>query len=62
MTELFDVGVPAISKHLKNIFEDKEVIEYSVISILEITEYDGKRYNTTFYSLDVIISVGYRVN
>lgn len=62
MTELFDVGEPAISKHLKKIFEDKEVIEYSVISKMEITEYDGKRYNTTFYSLDVIISVGYRVN
>lgn len=62
MTELFDVGVPAISKHLKNIFEDKEVIEYSVISKMEITASDGKRYNTTFYSLDAIISVGYRVN
>lgn len=62
MAELFDVGVPAISKHLKNIFEDKEVIEDSVISKMEITASDGKRYNTTFYSLDAIISVGYRVN
>lgn len=50
MAELFDVGVPAISKHLKNIFEDKEVIEDSVISKMEITESDGKRYNTTFCS------------
>lgn len=62
MAELFDVGVPAISKHLKNIFEDREVIEDSVISKMETTASDGKIYNTTFYSLDAIISVGYRVN
>lgn len=62
MAELFDVGVPAISKHLKNIFENREVIEDSVISKMETTASDGKIYNTTFYSLDAIISVGYRVN
>ncbi|MDR2007765.1 MAG: virulence RhuM family protein [Alphaproteobacteria bacterium] len=62
MAMLFDVGVPAINKHLKNIFEDGELIEDSVISILEITANDGKNYQTQFYNLDAIISVGYRVN
>ncbi len=62
MAELFDVGVPAISKHLKNIFESGELSENSVISKMETTAADGKNYNTTFYNLDAIISVGYRVN
>lgn len=62
MAELFEVGVPAINKHLKNIFESKELQENSVISILEITAEDGKKYATKFYNLDAIISVGYRVN
>ena len=59
---LFGVGVPAISKHLKNIFEQGELIENSVISILETTAPDGKNYQTQYYNLDAIISVGYRVN
>ena len=62
MAQLFDVGVPAISKHLKNIFESCELDEKSVISKMETTASDGKIYNTTFYNLDAIISVGYRVN
>ena len=62
MAELFDVGVPAINKHLTNIFESKELQEISVISILETTATDGKNYKTKFYNLDAIISVGYRVN
>ena len=62
MAELFDVGVPAINKHLSNIFESKELAEHSVISILETTASDGKNYKTKFYNLDVVISVGYRVN
>lgn len=62
MAELFDVGVPAVSKHLKNIFEDGELDENSVISKMETTASDGKNYLTTFYNLDAIISVGYRVN
>ena len=62
MAELFDVNIPAINKHLKNIFEEKELEENSVISILEITATDGKKYKTKFYNLDAIISVGYRVN
>ncbi|RGR97310.1 virulence RhuM family protein [Phocaeicola coprocola] len=62
MAQLFDVGVPAISKHLKNIFESGELDEHSVISKMETTASDGKNYNTTYYNLDAIISVGYRVN
>lgn len=62
MAELFDVGIPAINKHLSNIFESKELAEHSVISILETTASDGKNYKTKFYNLDVVISVGYRVN
>ena len=62
MAELFGVGIPAVSKHLKNIFEDGELDEISVISKMETTATDGKTYNTQFYSLDAIISVGYRIN
>lgn len=62
IAELFNVGVPAINKHLSNIFESGELKENSVISILEITAKDGKNYKTKFYNLDAIISVGYRVN
>ena len=62
MSQLFDVGIPAVNKHLRNIFESGELKEKSVISILEITANDGKIYKTKFYNLDAIISVGYRVN
>lgn len=62
MAQLFDVGVPAISKHLKNIFESGELDENSVISKMKTTASDGKNFDTTFYNLDAIISVGYRVN
>jgi len=59
---LFDVQRPAITKHLKNIFESAELKENSVSSILEHTADDGKKYQTKFYNLDAVISVGYRVN
>lgn len=62
MAELFDIGRPAITKHLNNIFNDGELNKDSVCSILEHTAEDGKKYQTTFYNLDAIISVGYRVN
>lgn len=62
MAELFDVNVPAVSKHLTNIFSDGELVKDSVISILETTAADGKRYKTQYYNLDAIIAVGYRVN
>ena len=61
MAQLFGVGVPAISKHLKNIFDENE-LTISVISKMETTATDGKNYETSYYSLDAIIAVGYRVN
>ncbi|NLN01374.1 MAG: virulence RhuM family protein [Lentisphaerae bacterium] len=62
MGELFGVKVPAISKHLTNIFESGELDENRVVSILETTAADGKPYQTRYYNLDAIIAVGYRVN
>ncbi len=68
MAELFDVNVPAVSKHLKNIFEEGELDEEVVVSKMEITTkhgaIEGKTQTvlTNFYNLDAIISVGYRVN
>ena len=62
MAQLFAVAVPAISKHLKNIFDSGELQQVSVISILETTAADGKNYKTTFYKLEAILAVGYRVN
>ena len=68
MSELFEVGVPAINKHLKNIFEEEELDEKVVISKMEITTQHGALMDrtqtkvTNFYNLDAIISVGYRVN
>ena len=65
---LFGVGVPAISKHLKNIFESGELDEKVVVSILESTTPHGAIEGKTqtkavrFYNLDAIISIGYRVN
>jgi hypothetical protein len=59
---LFGVEVPAISKHFKNIFESAELLEKSVVSKMETTASDGKKYNTNYYNLDAIIAVGYRVN
>lgn len=62
LAELFEVKVPAISKHLKNIFETLELKEESVVSILETTAHDGKKYKTKYYNLKAITAVGYRVN
>ena len=68
MSELFGVKVPAISKHLKNIFEEGELEESVVISKMETTAQHGaikdktQQNETQFYNLDAIISVGYRVN
>ena len=68
MAELFGVKTPAISKHLKNIFNEGELKEEVVISILETTTEHGaikgktQKSTTQFYNLDAIISVGYRVN
>ena len=68
MAQLFGVGVPAISKHLKNIFEEGELIKNVVVSKMEITTQHGAIEGKTqskeveFYSLDAIIAVGYRVS
>jgi hypothetical protein len=66
MSELFGVQVPAISKHLKNIFESGELQESTTVSKMEIVVNRGFRgevtEETAFYNLDAIISVGYRVN
>ena len=62
MAELFEVQKAAISKHLKNIFESGELSEDSVVSKMETTAADGKRYQTNYYNLDAIIAVGYRVS
>jgi hypothetical protein len=62
ISELYGVQRPAVTKHLKNIFDSGELQEDSVSSILEHTASDGKKYKTKFYNLDAIISVGYRVN
>lgn len=61
MAELFNVQKAAISKHLKNLFEDGEVDKNSVVSILETTAADGKKYKVAFYSLDMMLAVGFRV-
>ena len=65
IAELFDVNVPAVSKHIKNIFEDGELQREATVSILEIVQNESGRdvkRKTEFYNLDVIIAVGYRVN
>lgn len=62
MAELFEVTVPTINEHLKNIFKTNELVKDSVIRKFRMTADDGKSYLTSFYNLDSIIAVGYRVN
>lgn len=68
MAQLFGIGVPAISKHLKNIFEEGELDKKVVVSKMEITTQHGaieektQTHNVDFFSLDAIIAVGYRVS
>jgi hypothetical protein len=62
MSTLFNVEIPAISKHLKKIFETGELEQNSVVSKMETTAPDGKNYITTYYRLEAILAVGYRVN
>lgn len=62
MAHLFDTSVDNISLHLKNIFRDEEVEEFSVSEEFSVTASDGKTYKVKHYNLDAIISVGYRVN
>lgn len=65
MAELFGVEVPAISKHLTNIYDEGELVPDSTVSKMETVQNEGTRSvkrNLVFYNLDAIISVGYRVN
>ena len=65
MSELFDTGQPAIAKHLKNIYQEKELDKKSTYSKMELVQLEGNRQvkrTVEFYNLDAIISVGYRVN
>jgi hypothetical protein len=62
MAELFDKDVRTVNEHIKNVFSEGELAENSVIRKFRITAADGKMYDTAFYNLDVIISVGYRVS
>lgn len=62
MAELFEVVIPTVNEHLKNIFRTGELSEHSVIRNFLITAEDGKVYDTKHYNLDVIIALGYRVN
>ncbi len=65
MAQLFDVNIPAISKHLKNIFDEGELSPDATVSKMEIVQMEGEREvkrETSFYSLDAIIAVGYRVS
>ncbi len=61
LSELFQVTVPTINEHIKNIFKELELNEHSVIRNFRITAADGKSYLTNFYNLDMIIAIGYRV-
>ena len=62
MAELFDKDRRTITRHIQNIYRDNELEENSVCSFFEHTAEDGKKYNVQYYNLDMIISVGYRVN
>jgi len=62
MAQIFDVNRPAIVKHINNIYKSKELNENSTCSILEQVAAEGKKRKINFYNLDMIISVGYRVN
>ena len=62
MAELFDKDRRTISRHIQNIYRDGELEENSVCSFFEHTAEDGKNYKVQYYNLDMIISVGYRVN
>jgi len=62
MAQLFGCSTDNISLHLKNIFNEHELSENSVVEIFSVTANDGKNYKTKFYNLDAIIAVGYRVN
>jgi hypothetical protein len=61
IAELFDTSIPNISMHIKNILKDEELKQESVVKDFLTTGTDGKKYNVTFYSLDMILAIGFRV-
>ncbi|MFA4831185.1 MAG: virulence RhuM family protein [Patescibacteria group bacterium] len=61
IAELFDISVPTVNEHLKNVFESKELDEKSVIRSFRITAADAKKYDAKHYNLDAILAIGYRV-
>ncbi|WP_321468232.1 RhuM family protein [Halarcobacter sp.] len=65
ISEVFGVNIPAISKHIKNIYKDRELNQFSTVSILETVKKEGNRNvlrNIEHYNLDIILAVGYRTN
>ena len=62
MARLFERERSVITKHLRNVFRDEELVEESVCAKFAQTAGDGKTYQTRFFNLDAILSVGYRVN
>jgi hypothetical protein len=62
LVELFQSSKANISEHIKHIFEEGELIEKSVVRKFQTTAADGKNYETAHYNLDMIISLGYRIN
>ena len=62
LVELYQTSKSNVSEHIKHIFEEGELDEISVVRNFRTTAGDGKKYNTTHYNLDMIISLGYRVN
>ena len=61
LAELYQTSKSNVSEHIKHIFEEKELDEESVVRKFRTTAYDGKNYNVTYYNLDMIISLGYRI-
>ena len=61
LAELFDTSVPNISIHISNVLREKEIEQYSVVKDYLTTASDGKKYNVTFYSLEMILAIGFRV-
>jgi hypothetical protein len=61
MCELYQTSKSNVSEHIKHIFEEGELEENSVVRKFRTTASDGKSYNTTYYNLDMIIALGYRI-
>ena len=62
LTEIFGTTKQNIGQHVKNILQDEELVEKLVVKYFFTTAADGKNYNTEHYNLDMIISLGYRIN